>query len=313
VQRPLASATGTQSVSLGVGATVRRSETRFMRALRRWKAFRPVNAAMRACDIKPALLPFQQSVPYAKAVTLGGAVAEWHDLGCGRALVLRRGRVRLLSRGPVWEPGCSVDVQRAALRRLARWPGVTVMTPEVPVQGFGFIPLVTAVHLAVWDLSGDLRAGLCGKWRNRLIAAERSGVTARPGDAAALDRLIREEGQQRQARGYRALPEAFTRALPMDALRVWAWWQKGRLEAAMAFVVHGTTATYHLGWASEVARSAGAHPVLLMQAAEALRQEGLAWLDLGSVDTEAAPGLARFKLGTGARLHRLGATMLVLP
>jgi hypothetical protein len=41
--------------------------------------------------------------------------------------------------------------------------------------------------------------------------------------------------------------------------------------------------------------------------------EGVRWLDLGSVDTEKAPGLARFKLGTGAELKRLGATMLVLP
>ena len=44
-----------------------------------------------------------------------------------------------------------------------------------------------------------------------------------------------------------------------------------------------------------------------------LRAEGVRWLDLGSVDTEAAPGLARFKLGTGAALKRLGATCLVLP
>ena len=50
----------------------------------------------------------------------------------------------------------------------------------------------------------------------------------------------------------------------------------------------------------------------LARAAEALRAEGVAWLDLGSVDTEAAPGLARFKLGTGAELRRLGiGTLLV--
>ncbi|MGL4236328.1 hypothetical protein [Tabrizicola sp.] len=53
--------------------------------------------------------------------------------------------------------------------------------------------------------------------------------------------------------------------------------------------------------------------MMLTRAAEALAAEGVRWLDLGSVDTEAAPGLARFKLGTGAGLRRLGATMLVLP
>jgi hypothetical protein len=81
----------------------------------------------------------------------------------------------------------------------------------------------------------------------------------------------------------------------------------------MAFVRHGATATYHLAWGSDAARAAGVHPVMLTRAAEALVAEGVRWLDLGSVDSEAAPGLARFKLGTGARLHRLGATMLVLP
>ena len=81
----------------------------------------------------------------------------------------------------------------------------------------------------------------------------------------------------------------------------------------MGFIVHGSSATYHLGWASEAAKAAGVHGVMLLQAAEALRAEGVLWLDLGQVDTEAAPGLARFKLGTGADLRRLGATCLVLP
>ena len=52
---------------------------------------------------------------------------------------------------------------------------------------------------------------------------------------------------------------------------------------------------------------------MLVRAAEALWVEGVRWLDLGSVDTERASGLARFKLGTGAELRRLGTTCLVLP
>ncbi|MFP5481461.1 MAG: GNAT family N-acetyltransferase, partial [Alphaproteobacteria bacterium] len=96
-------------------------------------------------------------------------------------------------------------------------------------------------------------------------------------------------------------------------LRLWEWREAGTMGAAMAFVVHGGSASYHLGWASMAAKAAGVHGVMLARAAEALRAEGVAWLDLGSVDTEAAPGLARFKLGTGAELRRLGATCLVLP
>lgn len=83
--------------------------------------------------------------------------------------------------------------------------------------------------------------------------------------------------------------------------------------AAMAVVVHGTSATYHLGWGAEAARSKGVHGLMLTHVAEGLAAEGVRWLDLGSVDSERAPGLARFKLGTGAKLRRLGSTCLVLP
>jgi lipid II:glycine glycyltransferase (peptidoglycan interpeptide bridge formation enzyme) len=206
-------------------------------------------------------------------------------------------------------PGLDVT----GLRRLARWPGLTVATPEVPLQGFGLMPLVTPMHHAIWRLGPHLEAGLAGKWRNRLRVAERTGVAVTPGSDATLDRLIAEEAAQRRTRGYRSLPPAFTHALPPECLRLWEWRHNGEIAAAMAFVRHGRSASYHLGWASDVARQPGVHTVMLMAAATALREEGVDWLDLGSVDTDRAPGLARFKLGTGATLHQLGATCLVLP
>ena len=51
---------------------------------------------------------------------------------------------------------------------------------------------------------------------------------------------------------------------------------------------------------------------MLWQAALALRAQGVEALDLGAVGS-ANTGLARFKLGTGAALHALGATTLVVP
>ena len=257
--------------------------------------------------------PFQQSAPYAEAAAATGARVRWCDVDGGRALVIERGRMRLILRGPVWEQEPSLNVQRRALRRLARWPGVTVATPESEIRGFGLVPLVTPMHHAIWRLGPELRAGLSGKWRNGLTRSENSGIRVRRGDGVTLARLIEEETRQRQARGYRSLPPQFTAALPTAALRLWDWRHGGDSAAAMAFVVDGSCATYHLGWASDPARQAGVHAVMLMRAAEALWAEGVRWLDLGSVDTERAPGLARFKLGTGAALKRLGHTVLVLP
>ncbi|MBN8633481.1 MAG: GNAT family N-acetyltransferase, partial [Rhodobacterales bacterium] len=201
----------------------------------------------------------------------------------------------------------------AAIRRLARWPGITVVTLAEEITGRGLIPLVTPMHHAVWTLGPDLRRGMARNWRGHLSRAERSGLPVRQAGLATLDALIAVEARQRSERRYRALPEGFSRALPEGDLRLWEWREGGELQAAMAFVRHGTSASYHLSWGSAAAREAGAHALMLTLAAGSLWAEGVRWLDLGSVDSERAPGLALFKLGTGASLRRLGSTMLVLP
>ena len=250
-------------------------------------------------------LPLQQSPAYAAAVAFCGARAHWLEGDAGPVLAVERGRLRLISR--------MAGLGRNAQRRLAHWPGLTMVTPETQVKGFGLVPLVTPMHHAIWRLGPNLRAGMARNWRGHLRQAERTGLQVRHGERGTLDALIQAELRQRTARRYRALPQGFTRGLPEGALRIWQWRHGGEVEAAMCFVVHGLSASYHLSWGSDAARAAGVHGLMLTRAAEALWAEGVHWLDLGSVDSERAPGLARFKLGTGAALKRLGATCLVLP
>jgi hypothetical protein len=261
----------------------------------------------------PGFLPFQQSAVYAAAARACGAGVRLVDLGVGRALCVERFGLRVVFRGPVWDGALPEADRRRAVRRLARRLGPTLVTPEEGLSGLGLMPLVTPLHHAVWDLAGDLRAGLDPRWRNHLAAGERLGPVLRQGDAGVLERLLEADLPRRHERGYRALPAAFTRALPRGALRIWEWREGGEMGAAMCLVRHGATASYHLSWAGPAARAGAVHQVMLFHAAQALRDEGVRWLDLGSVDSERALGLARFKLGTGAGLRRLGATMLVLP
>lgn len=260
-----------------------------------------------------AFVPLSQGPSYAAAARAMGATVRRIDLGCGTVQVLERAGRRVAFRGPLWADGVDPVEKRRALRRLARFAGITLATPEDAVTGLGLIPLVTPLHHALWDLQGDLRAGLAGKWRNRLAAAERAGLRVGPAALKRLPDLVAAEAAQRQDRGYRSLPSQFTLALPRHSLRLFDWRHAGGMGAAMAFVVEGATATYHLGWAGAAARARGVHPLMLYRAAESLRDEGVRWLDLGLVNSEQAPGLARFKLGTGASLRRLGATLLVLP
>ena len=267
-------------------------------------------------DLGPAtdaFLPFGQSTPYADAVGGCGGQVFMAQLSCGQAQVVQRGRLRLISRGPVWDAGSTDRDRRVALRRLARWPGLTLATPESDLRGPGLIPLVTPMHHAIWDLSGDLRAGLRPNWRGHLASAVRRGVRASKGNAATLAHLVACDAAQGKVRRYLGYTPAFSMALPVTALRLWEWRNAGQIGAAMAFVVHGTSASYHLSWAGGDARAQAIHNLMLWRAAMALRDEGVRWLDLGSVNDEEAPGLASFKLGTGAALRRLGPTLLVLP
>ena len=264
-----------------------------------------------------AFTPFPQGAAYAAAARACWVTVRQVELDCGVAQVLERAGRRLVSRGPVWDAGASPRERRRGLRSLARFAGVTLATPEDDLRGFGLIPLVTPMHHAIWDLSGDgagdLRAGMAGKWRNRLAAAERAGLRVQPASARVLPRLVAQEGDQRARRRYRAHPAAFTLALPTPCLRLFDWRHAGDIGAGMVFVVDGATATYHLGWAGDPAKACGIHTLMLYRAALALREEGVRWLDLGSVNAEESPGLARFKLGTGAALKRLGSTLLVRP
>lgn len=270
----------------------------------------------------PTLMPnLQQCAAYAGAALRSGVKgqwAEWWDGAqpLGHALVLDRPGLRLVSRGPVWLDAVPRDMRVRGLRLLARRRAVTIVTPAEPIAGFGLVPIITPQTHAIWDLRPDtaaLRAGLSGKWRNRLVAAETAGLRVRAGTAATLDRLISAEAQQRHTRRYHALPGDFAKAMPPEHLSLWQWMSGGRMQAAMCFVRHGAGATYLMGWSDPEARGRNCHNLMLWTAALSLRSQGVQSLDLGAVNDEDAPGLAHFKRGTGAALHRAGATCLVLP
>lgn len=268
--------------------------------------------------------PLQADWAYGEiAVAMGRRLARLDLRAGGRriglAQLVGRGPLWLASRAPVFAPGLPEAMRRAALRALARrLPGALIATPEAPVAGFGLVPLITARHHALWSVDApeaSLRAGLAGKWRNRLGQAERAGLRlAQEGD---FGWLVQAEAAQRAARGYRALPPEFARA--------WAEARKGGTlclsarnsagvrVAGVLMLRHGAGASYHIGWSGAEGRASGAHNLLLWQAALRLKARGVTQLDLGDVNAEAGAGLMHFKLGTGAQAVALGATALVVP
>lgn len=247
----------------------------------------------------------------AEVLADGGVVAY--------AQILCRGPFALLSRGPVWAGAPEARLRRRVLRALGAARPLMLATTEVAEPGAG-LPIVTPRHVAEIDLTRplpELRAAMTAKWRNRLVAAEAARLDIVPGDGAAdLDWLLTQDAGQQRDRGYRALPPGFVQAWRQadpEGTRLWVARQGGERVAAMLFLLHRPWASYHIGWSGIAGRAAHAHPALLWAAIRGLKAEGLTRLDLGDVNTEDAPGLARFKIGAGAAVRPLGPTILLPP
>ncbi|MEQ8255559.1 MAG: GNAT family N-acetyltransferase [Roseovarius confluentis] len=283
------------------------------------------------CDTAPdppAPCALHQHPRYGAAMQAIGAEVGWLALKDGAdtpgtAQLLRRRlgplRVTWLPRGPVLAPRTDPG---SALMPL---PGPSIVQPDTPAmdclfRSNGYRALLTPAHVAELDLTPGpkaLFAGLHGKWRNRLRAAKAGQLRThhRPFDPDRDADLLILDQRQRRARGYRALPPGFTCAyagIHRQATRLFTAHDRAGRLAYLLFLLHGATATYHIGWAAPAARRTHAHTLLMWQAITDLHQRGVTRLDLGTVDTEAAPGLARFKLGTGVTARPLGATLLQL-
>lgn len=242
----------------------------------------------------------------------------------------------LCSRGPLWCDDLSIETRAQAYRLMrrslpARALRIPLFSPEQTAEQLdsgevaGMHRVMTGYSTVHVDLEQDearLRAALDAKWRNRLVRAQAQSelkifVNA---NRARCEWLLEREREQRQRRRFFGLPTGFV-AKWMDlggkperggklrpAFALGRADLNGETVAAMLFLVHGRTATYHIGWADETGREANAHNRILWESLAYLRDLGVARLDLGGVNTHSLPGISRFKLGTGGEVVRLAGT-----
>tara|TARA_R110002096_G_scaffold328994_1_gene522959 strand:- start:383 stop:994 length:612 start_codon:yes stop_codon:yes gene_type:complete len=155
----------------------------------------------------------------------------------------------------------------------------------------------------------ELRVALKGKWRNQLVGAEKSDIEISIGGRKEhqYSWLLEKEAEQRSDRRYQATPlglvPAFVKAVTPKSssriLSVTAISGKRKVAGAL-FLLHGNSATYHIGWAGDEGRKANAQNRVLWEGILALKEAGIHFLDLGGLNTADLAGIARFKLGLGA-------------
>ncbi len=267
-------------------------------------------------------LPLQQSPAYARTLrVLGQDVQLVHADGVGQMQIVSRktrfGTLRAALRGPLWD-----TADPAKQHEFLRANPVHILGPETAepraLRRAGYWRAMTPAHVGMLDLTRDLAPAMHPKWRNAWRKSQRSGVTvtAAPFDAARDLWILSLDRAQQRAMGYRGYPRPFTLAFaqqnPDAAITYVA--HKGHSQiAAMIFLLHHPTATYHIGWSGEAGRRTNAHHLILTQAARDLAAHGMTILDLGQIDSRRTPGLARFKLGSGAQPMPLGGTWLPVP
>lgn len=244
--------------------------------------------------------------------------------GLAQVLVRSAGPVTLgfLPRGPIWMdvPAPMGPALRAIRRGLPGRRGARLLLAGAEDEPAG-LPLMTGQCMAELPLDaepGRMRARMHGKWRNRLTRAEAAGLTVRVAvpSSADLDRICRLDAAQGRARGYRGWPPAFLAAWASckgPPMRLFTAHRHGEVIAAMLFLDHAPGASYQIGWTGPEGRAASAHHLLLWRAMRHFARAGRKRLDLGPLDTVTAPGLARFKLGTGALPRFLTGTGLIVP
>ncbi|UWQ52407.1 GNAT family N-acetyltransferase [Leisingera caerulea] len=264
----------------------------------------------------PQPRPLQQSPEFTRALMACGQ----DPLMLGGMLVLHRRlpaglRLAMVNRADLRDPAPLM----AALREhgLGRTP--LILSPDAPaphLARLGAVPLVTPAHAALWDLTRDpdqRRTALHQKWRNRLKHGEAQNLRLTrqnlPHDVRHW--LFQADAKRQSARGYRSWPIGLTLAYAREnkgQAKLFQAFEGKDPVAAILILTHGSTATYHIAHTTRRGKQLSAHTLLLWEAASWLATKGICQLDLGLINTEDAAGLARFKLGTGARLHRLGGT-----
>lgn len=273
-------------------------------------------------DVRNRTLP--QSQEFAATLRVSGQnplqLKRMQDMVVLRRKFFGRIPVAMVNRAQLNKPARLLEILQE--EGMPRTP--ILLSPEHPtpeLARLGALPLMTPASVAMLNLSGTSqtrRAGLQQKWRNRLNAAQQADlrVTRQNMPLNAGHWLLQTDAALQKTRGYRSWPLALTlayaKANPGQAKLFQAFRGKD-IAAGVLIFTHGERATYHIAHSTDAGKAFNAHNLLMWSAMEWLAAKGIQSLDLGVINTEDAEGLARFKLGTGAQLNKLGGTWIYWP
>jgi len=239
--------------------------------------------------------------------------------------LIKIGRV---NRGPLFFPKTSASDKMEVFGELIRFGNVfqgkiLTIAPELALTGANLVAVISnRIHnfnprgwTSVWiDLRPEmeqLRSNLSGKWRNKLVVAEKNNLNVEIGSDPDLVRWMVERYEEnmhlKDFDGIRlpVLEELYRNSMPDSPLIICRARFNDEYIGGLCIACHGTAATYLVGWTGPEGRNLKANHLLLWTAITNLRDNGITWLDLGGVDEETTPGITEFKYGMGGTIYEL--------
>ncbi len=222
-----------------------------------------------------------------------------------------------LNRGPLYIKTPTKDEQREIIYEIARAFSSRLLSisPNIDDTGENWLTLTECGFsvrkcnspTTVWiDLSKtieSIRAGLAGKWRNRLSFSERSGLKlADDNQENAFNWICKKhEAAMRQNR-YGGISCCLLKKLyKAGYIKTYRVILDGNILAGICLGYHGSGMTYLVGWNGEEGRSLSANHFLLWSAVLDGKKNGMRWFDLGGIDEFRQKSIADFKLGIGGQ------------
>lgn len=242
-----------------------------------------------------------------------------------------------LNRGPLWlTEGRTLEGQASFYSALSKGFSlikrrVMLLSPELtttsvysPVPKLcGFKKLWFLPWASGWldlSLSEDaLRKNLKSNWRNPLNVGEKNElhveIDSSNKTVAEVIHWYEKFLNERQFSGPSPVFYQTWNASLMQKDRIAALaYHEGVVVAVALLIRHGRSATYMIGYSNQAGRKLNAMNVLLWRGILALKQQGVAYFDVGgiSMETQSQLAISKFKQGLSAQEYQLVGTYLCL-
>ncbi len=160
------------------------------------------------------------------------------------------------------------------------------------------------------DLRPDLevlRKNLNKKWRNMLVKSEKQGLNVVFSDRGEhFAWLLNHYSADKAIKKYDGASPKVITELAKEFLRgknmlIGTALFDNKPIAAILLFNHGSSATYQIGYTSDIGRDKSAHHLLLWRAMAELKKRNISNFDLGGINEKHAKGIKTFKQGMGGQ------------